>query len=169
MVEIAVAIEVVEGWGAGVDRSVIESAVRAAVRIGAEANGAPVSGANVPASVEVSVYLTGDDEMRLLNEEHRGVDRSTDVLSFSFLAEHAGPGITFPTDVPVPLGEVILCGPRAERQAEEIGHSLDTEVAWLTIHGSLQLLGYSHDTEACAERMEALERQALAELGITVD
>lgn len=161
-------IDVAQGRRPNVDESLIEAAVRAAVGVAARVPGGPFPAGAAPRITEVSVYLTGDDEMRRLNREYRGVDQTTDVLSFAFDAER-GLDIAFPAGFPALLGEVILSCPYAERQAYDLGHSLDTELAWLTIHGSLQLLGYAHDTDERAGRMESLERQALRELGITVN
>lgn len=120
-----------------------------------------------PHGVEVSVYLTDDEEMHALNLAHRGVDRTTDVLSFSLVAEQEGPEVAYPVDWPRALGDIVLSVPYAERQAASLGHSVDMELAWLTIHGTLQLLGYTHETDDRAERMEALERQALGALGFS--
>jgi probable rRNA maturation factor len=119
---------------------------------------------------EVSVRVTTDEEIHRLNHQYRGVDRPTDVLSFSFVEDM--PDASHPRQpdgVPVQLGEVILAFPYALRQAADLGYPVETELAWLTIHGALQLAGYTHDTDDAAEHMEALEREALAILGITVE
>lgn len=136
----------------------IERAVQAALRAAAEdKGGGPKDGA-----VEVSVRVTGDAEIRQLNRTYRGVDRATDVLSFA-LQETGSP--TPASDAPLPLGDVIISYPYAERQAAELEHGVPMEVAWLVIHGTLQLLGYYHATDQEAERMEALEAVALRSLG----
>lgn len=118
---------------------------------------------------EMSVRVTTDEEIHSLNRDYRQVDHPTDVLSFAFLEEDEEPGPVFPHDWPAQLGEVILSYPYAERQAAGLGHSVAMELAWLTIHGTLQLLGYSHETDSKAERMEGLERLALQSLGFTVE
>ncbi len=110
----------------------------------------------------VSVRVTGDTEMQELNRTYRGVDRPTDVLSFAFAEGEPTP---LPPDLPVQLGEVAVDCEFAQRQAEELGHSLDMEMAWLVVHGTLQLLGYHHATEVEAEHMERLETSALRALG----
>jgi probable rRNA maturation factor len=142
----------------------LERAVRAAICVGAKTSPWPVP--SDPTVLEVGVHLTGDEEIRELNRTHRGVDRPTDVLSFSFVAEDSAPNVAFPAGAAIPLGEVVLSLPYASRQADHIGHSLRTELAWLTIHGTLQLLGHAHDTDGAAAAMEALEHQALEELGL---
>jgi probable rRNA maturation factor len=139
-------------------------AVRAAVRAGAATSPWPVPPDT--AVLEVSVHLTGDEEIRELNRTHRGVDHPTDVLSFSFVADDPAPQRSHPGGFPIALGEVVLSLPYAQRQAAEIGHSLPTELAWLTIHGTLQLLGYLHDSEEAAAAMEALEQRTLEEMGL---
>ncbi|HEY8687275.1 MAG TPA: rRNA maturation RNase YbeY [Chloroflexota bacterium] len=111
---------------------------------------------------EVSVRITGEQEIQRLNRDFRGVDRPTDVLSFAL---HEGEDLPLPPDMPVPLGEVVISYPYAERQAEALEHPLEMEIAWLTIHGTLQLLGYLHDTEIAAREMEGVEDVALRSLG----
>jgi probable rRNA maturation factor len=149
--------------GAGLPE-ILERAVRAAVRIGTGTSPWPVPAD--PATLEVSIYITGDEEIRALNRDHRSVDRPTDVLSFSFVARGHAVALHLPSGVPISLGEIILSLPYAERQAVDIGHSVDTELAWLTIHGVLQLLGYVHNTDESAAIMEGLEHRALEELGM---
>jgi probable rRNA maturation factor len=120
-------------------------------------------------TLEVSVRVTDDREMKALNCKYRGVDRSTDVLSFSLVAERFGPQFERDPDATTPLGDIVLSLPYARRQAEELGHSLDFELALLTIHGTLQLIGHTHETEADAARMEALEHAALLQLGFRTE
>jgi probable rRNA maturation factor len=93
------------------------------------------------------------------------VDSPTDVLSFSFVEKGAGQSLAQPPDAPTQLGDIAVSYPRVERQAEELGHSPEKELAWLIIHGTLQLLGYTHDADEDAARMEALEQVALRSLG----
>jgi probable rRNA maturation factor len=142
----------------------LTNAVRAAVRAGAATSPWPVP--PDPTVLDVSVHLTGDEEIRELNRTHRGVNRPTDVLSFSFVADDPAPPLGLPAGIPIPLGEVVVSLPYAQRQAAEIGHSLRTELAWLTIHGTLQLLGYLHETDEAAAAMEVLEQRVLEEMGL---
>jgi probable rRNA maturation factor len=120
---------------------------------------------------EMSLRITTDEEIQALNRDYRHVDRPTDVLSFAFLLDDDEDefGAEFPYDWPAQLGDVIVSYPYAERQATDLGHTVAMELAWLTIHGTLQLLGYSHETDGKAERMEKLERTTLKSLGFTVD
>ncbi len=106
---------------------------------------------------EVSLAVVGDDEMRRLNRTSRGLDEGTDVLSFS-LETGAFP---LPHRGAPPLGEVVVSYPQAERQAPEMGHSVDHEISALVIHGVLHLLGYDHEvSEADAEAMRKAEAEA---------
>lgn len=120
---------------------------------------------------EMSLRITTDEEIQALNRDYRHVDRPTDVLSFAYLLDDEEDefGAEFPYDWPAQLGDVIVSYPYAERQAADLGHVVAMELAWLTIHGTLQLLGYSHETDSKAERMEALERSALRSLGFTAE
>lgn len=118
---------------------------------------------------DMSLRVTTDEEIHALNREYRHVDRPTDVLSFAFLEDDDGIEGPFPHDWPAQLGEVIISYPYAARQAAELGHSVDMELAWLTVHGMLQIMGYHHTTDSEAEHMEGLERAALRRLDFTVD
>lgn len=116
--------------------------------------------------VEISVLVTDDEEMRRLNLQYRGKDSTTDVLSFSLREDSPGAGrLVLPPNMAEPLGDVIVSYPRALAQAAEVGRSLDHELSWLIVHGTLQLLGYRHDTDAEEETMRAQERAVLHALG----
>ena len=148
-----------------VDRALLTQSVQTAVDLGREG---AIGQGDLPEHrwerAEVSVRVTDDSAIHRLNREYRGVDRPTDVLSFSFV--EGGPPSGLPADEPLPLGEIVLSYPYAERQAVELGHPTGTELAWLAAHGTLQLLGYTHETDERAERMEALEQRVLKALGI---
>jgi probable rRNA maturation factor len=160
-----VVVDVAATVSSPVDTELVEAAVRTAVATGLER--APASlPEGVARLLEVSVRVTDDIEMHGLNLRYRGVDRSTDVLSFSLLSEGGDPSLVPPAGRPVQLGDVALSYPKIESQARELQHSIALELAWLTIHGTLQLLGYTHATEDDAARMEALERKALDALGL---
>ncbi len=102
----------------------------------------------------VSVALIDSTAMRRLNRQWRHKDKATDVLSFT-LASSRRDSL---------LGELLLCRAVAAKQAKERGHSVERELQILTIHGTLHLLGYDHEKEREAVKMEALERKLLAEL-----
>jgi probable rRNA maturation factor len=111
----------------------------------------------------ISVHLVSDATIRQLNAEHRHIDAVTDVLSFP-LAE---PDFVLPDGEPVNLGDVVISYPRAVAQADEYGHSVEREVAYLVAHGVLHVLGYDHEDESEREHMRQKEEEALRPLGFT--
>jgi probable rRNA maturation factor len=115
--------------------------------------------------VELGLLITDDETVRKLNQEYRGVDEPTDVLSFA-LAERKPGSSSFvtPPDGLLHLGEVVISYPQAARQAEENNHSVEEEVALLVVHGVLHLLGYEHDEPAREREMRALEKRVLSEV-----
>jgi probable rRNA maturation factor len=112
----------------------------------------------------VSLHLVGDEAMRELNREHRGLDEPTDVLSFP-LHDPTGMRFVLPPDQASSLGDVVISWPRVLAQAAEFGHSPERELAYLVAHGVLHLLGYEHEQEPDRRRMRAREEEALAPLG----
>lgn len=113
---------------------------------------------------EVSVTLTNNEYIHQLNKQYRGIARPTDVLSFA-LNESEEPEIEDGPDVNV-LGDLIISVERAQEQAADYGHSVRREVAFLTVHGMLHLLGYDHMEEADRLEMEAEQRFVMEKLGI---
>ena len=101
---------------------------------------------------EVSVLLTDDAEIQVLNHQYRHIDRPTDVLAFA-MREGIGGDLN-----PQLLGDLVISVPTAQRQSIAHGHSLDVELAILSVHGTLHLLGYEHQTPEDAEIM--FEKQA---------
>jgi probable rRNA maturation factor len=115
-----------------------------------------MTGEDVAEGTGVSILVTDDDEVRSLNRQFLGIDEPTDVLSFP--DEGAEP---FPDGGEPPyLGDIAIALPTAVRQAAELGHSLDAEVAHLLVHGLLHLKGYDHveGPEAEAEMRAREER-----------
>jgi len=109
---------------------------------------------------ELSVVFCDDTYIRALNRDHRGIDRPTDVLSFAMQE-----GAELLDSDPV-LGDLVVSIDTAERQATELGHTLDHELRVLLVHGLLHLLGYDHETDAdSAAEMRAAEQRLLARLG----
>jgi probable rRNA maturation factor len=97
--------------------------------------------------------------MRSLNRRYRGIDGTTDVLSFSLREGE------FSAIQPALLGDIVISVPVAARQARELGHSLRREIERLLVHGLLHLLGYDHERgEQEAKRMRRKERQLLRAL-----
>ena len=116
-------------------------------------------------NAEVSVTLTDDAHIHELNKNYRGVDRPTDVLSFA-LTESDEPEVEGGPDTEI-LGDLVLSVERVAAQAEEYGHSLRREAAFLTVHGMLHLLGYDHIEDEDREEMEAEQRTVMDALGIS--
>ena len=120
---------------------------------------------------EVSVVLADDEYIHQLNRQYRGKDKPTDVLSFAMNDHCAGthePDINqIPADIEILLGDIIISLETAARQAGEYGHSLERELAYLTVHGMLHLLGYDHEEAEEQQEMRQEEEHVLSLLGIT--
>jgi len=161
MLEIALAAE--STWPAETDWEALAlAAARAAVE--ATPHG-PL--ATTAALIEISVRLTDDGEVRTLNRQYRHKDAPTNVLSFPMVQPDLIDTIDQNSDDgEVLLGDIVLAHGVCAREAAEKGVSLADHATHLIVHGTLHLLGYDHlgDDEAAA--MEAIERTALARLGI---
>jgi probable rRNA maturation factor len=117
-------------------------------------------GATTGASSELSLVFSDDAHVRLLNAGWRGIDRPTNVLSFpAFPDWTAG-------KLPPMLGDVVLAAETVAAEARAEGKPLADHIAHLIVHGFLHLIGYDHETDAEAEKMEELERRILAGLDI---
>lgn len=99
---------------------------------------------NYPA--EVSVTLCSAEYIHCLNKKYRGVDRPTDVLSFPLYDN--GEFDELECSMGAALGDIVISVPRAKEQADELGNSFLREVAFLTVHSTLHLLGYDHERSA---------------------
>lgn len=108
---------------------------------------------------ELSLLLTDDKRIRIVNRDWRGFDKATNVLSFP-----AAPPERIASS-PV-IGDIVIALETVAREAEAEEKSFGDHLSHLVIHGLLHLLGEDHETEAEAQRMEALETAALARLGI---
>ncbi|MBE9537278.1 MAG: rRNA maturation RNase YbeY [Proteobacteria bacterium] len=108
---------------------------------------------------ELSILLTGDEEIRQINADYRNIDRPTDVIAFAMREGDFG---DLHEEI---LGDVVISIDTAKRQAEERGHSLWDELLFLLIHGILHLHAYDHEQggEMMAE-MEAKEREIAAKV-----
>lgn len=113
-------------------------------------------------SCEVSVAVVDEAKIRALNATYRDVDAVTDVLSFP-------DGTVDPDSGVVWLGDVVLCARRAKEQADTFGHSFDRELAYLTCHSILHLLGYDHvDSEADEKIMRQKQTEVMRRMGLEV-
>lgn len=105
---------------------------------------------------EVSVYIVDEAESQELNFQYREKDKPTNVLSFP---------ADIPDEVGVPLlGDLVICAPVVEREAQEQGKSLEAHWAHMLVHGTLHLLGYDHIEDDEADVMEALETRLITQL-----
>ncbi|WP_333837011.1 rRNA maturation RNase YbeY [Novosphingobium sp.] len=115
----------------------------------------------------VSLVLADDEEVHALNKQWRAKDKPTNVLSFPMLAREDVLRAAADEGAPGMLGDLILAQGVCAREAEEKGIPVADHAAHLVVHGLLHLAGYDHETgDAEAEEMEALERKALALLGL---
>jgi len=150
----AIAVDVAleaDAWGSEADRRPLIERVVAAVAARDELI--------VPDDAELSLVLTDDARIRLLNRDWRGFDKPTNVLSF--------PSAEADDDDPGPLlGDVIVAFETTAREAAEEGRAFDDHFAHLLVHGLLHLFGFDHETDEEAEEMEALESEILVGLGL---
>lgn len=131
-----------------------------------------------PFEAEVSVTITDDEGIQTINKEFRQIDSPTDVLSFPMI-EYKNVGdfseieenddLFNPESGEVILGDIVLNVQRIYKQAEEYGHSILREYAFLIAHSMLHLFGFDHMTEAEASVMEQKQREILNILGISRD
>ncbi len=105
------------------------------------------------ANAEVSVVYVDDAEMRNLNRNYRGINKSTDVLAFPM---NEGRFASINPDL---LGDIVISVPKARDQAATQDHSIDRELTTLLIHGLLHLLGYDHENDKEEALMKELEME----------
>lgn len=109
-----------------------------------------------------SIIFVDLKEIRKINNDYRGIDRETDVISFAFEDKKAD----FNLGIRL-LGDIYICIPKMEEQAKSYGHSIKRELSFLTVHGLLHLLGYDHMNKETEKEMFQLQELILNEAGIT--
>jgi probable rRNA maturation factor len=115
---------------------------------------------------ELSLRLTTDEEIQTLNDRYRNRNQPTDVLAFAALeVELPQMPEEFSELEPLYLGDIIISVETAKRQAEQQGHSLTVELAWLTSHGFLHLLGWDHPDDSTLAAMLARQEKLLKIIG----
>lgn len=129
-----------------------------------------------PFEAEINLTLVDEPTISQINQEYRQIDRSTDVLSFPMIEyEQAGDFSGIEEDVEdnfnpdtgeALLGDIVICVPKVYAQAEEFGHSVEREFAFLIVHSMLHLFGYDHMTPDEAAFMENKQREILNEMNI---
>lgn len=144
---------------------------------------------NLPERIELDLSIVSNEEIQVLNRDYRGLDKPTDVLSFAltevtseFDVDFAHLDLTEEAEetedleetefedeeaIPQHLGDIIISYPRAQEQAQDYGHSLDRELAFLAVHGFLHLNGYDHQTEEEAQEMFKIQEEVLTTYGLT--
>ena len=118
---------------------------------------------------EVSVTFVDDEGIRELNNKFRGMDKPTDVLSFPLLDYEGESEEPFFDELCHNLGDIVISLERAMAQANEFGHSFEREVAFLTAHSMLHLLGYDHElSEEDDADMRRRQNDIMDRLGLSV-
>jgi len=126
--------------------------------------------ADVPVApgYEVSLRLTADPDIQALNAQYRQQDRSTDVLAFAALEVDCPQLEEMQSSEPLYLGDIIISIDTAQRQAQQQGHPLKTELAWLASHGFLHLLGWDHPDEESLTQMLDRQETLLRAIGLEI-
>lgn len=115
----------------------------------------------------INIILTTPEEIRKYNNEYRGIDKSTDVLSFPMFEKEEIKDIQENgNEIHDVLGDVIISIEQVERQAVEYGHSFERELAYMLVHGFYHLMGYDHIEEEDKIKMRPKEEYVLNELKI---
>ncbi len=115
---------------------------------------------------EVSISIVDNAEIQQINKQFRNIDRPTDVLSFPMLTFAENEIIERNENGEIVLGDIIISLEKAKEQAEEYGHSLKREIAFLTAHSMLHLLGYDHIEPEEEKEMFAKQKEILETAGI---
>jgi probable rRNA maturation factor len=135
-----------------------ETAIQRAIAVAAEMVDADTGGA------ELAVMLTDDTGIRTLNNNWRGIDKPTNVLSFPAL-QPTGEARS-DDDAPRMLGDIAIAYETTRREADDEQKQFDHHLAHLAVHGFLHLIGYDHEKDQDADTMETLETEILMQLGI---
>ena len=135
--------------------------IRAALN-GAAQDGTAEANGGMAADGAISLRLVDLEEGAQLNETWRQKPGPTNVLAFPGPPPHG----SLPSRMPIEYGDLVICLPVVTREAAEQAKDPRHHLAHLVVHGTLHLLGYTHDEEPDAARMEALETRVLAGLGI---
>ncbi|MGI6071919.1 MAG: rRNA maturation RNase YbeY [Lachnospiraceae bacterium] len=123
---------------------------------------------NLPAFLDVNVLIVDPAEMKKINNDARGEDSVTDVLSFPYF-DYNTPGV-FEEEIEEEyeniLGDIIICAEKVIRQAEEYGHEQMRELSFLIVHSMLHLIGYDHIEEEDSALMMTEEKRLMGIIGI---
>ena len=125
---------------------------------------------NLPQNkLSVSITLTDLKNIRNLNCKHRNIDKETDVLSFPMFEKEEIDKKVAKNDFQIEdiLGDMVICIPKVEEQADEYGHSFERELSYMVVHSFYHLMGYDHMEEEPKKEMRQKEEYILKQLGIT--
>ena len=119
-------------------------------------------------NAELSVTFTDNEKIQKINNEFRGINKPTDVLSFP-LTDYESSDVPFVDEIDGSLGDIVISLKRAKEQADEFGHSFEREIAFLTVHSMLHLLGYDH-VNSEEEELDMRKRQSdiLKNMGLDI-
>ena len=117
-----------------------------------------------PADAEVSVTFCDNEYIKKLNKEYRNKDKATDVLSFPLYDFNEEDESVFEMEESIALGDIVISLERAREQAAEIGNSFIKEVAFLTIHSMLHLLGYDHERSSEDDEAQCTAQRDIVEM-----
>ncbi len=153
-------------------KSVAQKVVNAVIRSDAAKNIFEAVVENDIKGFNANIIFTNDDSIHEINLEHRGIDRATDVLSFPINDFEYGNGEIDMQNIDedlnmLILGDIIISVSTMKRQAEDYGHSIERECAFLTCHSMLHLLGYDHMNEADEKQMMSYTEEILNKIGFT--
>lgn len=115
---------------------------------------------------EMSVNFVDNKEIQALNRNYRGKDAPTDVISFAMQESVEGEIEIVGEDMPLALGDIVISVDKAKEQATEYEHSYERELAFLTLHGFLHLLGYDHMNKSDEAKMFKRQEEILGAFGI---
>ena len=122
--------------------------------------------ATTSTTIEISIRLTSDAEVRTLNKQYRQQDKPTNVLSFPMVQPDLIATLANTDDGEVLLGDIVLAYETCAREAAARNVPVQDHATHLIVHGVLHLLGYDHMTDSDAEAMEAIEADIMASLGL---
>ena len=142
-----------------------EEVVRKAVRTSLDYEGFEIED---EVECEISVSIVTNDEIQKLNKEFRNIDKATDVLSFPQLTFEMGEVADLNENDEIILGDIVISIDKAKEQAEEYGHSLEREIAFLTVHSMLHLMGYDHMEVAEEKEMIKKQKEILQQVGFII-
>ncbi|HAV10150.1 MAG TPA: rRNA maturation RNase YbeY [Dehalococcoidia bacterium] len=115
-------------------------------------------------AVNVSLFIADDVKVTKLNRQYRGIDATTDVLSFAIFEHMDTDLFIMPSDGIRNLGEIIISYPQAVKQSEDLGHDIQHELRFLLVHGMLHLLGYDHEQPEEKRQMRSRENTIVRHL-----